>query len=263
MNLSVSNIAWDRKDDDAVLNLLEKYGFTGVEVAPTKIGPEAPYDRINEAIAYRRSLRRCFGFVIPSMQSIWYGVTDRIFGTAEERTRLTAYSQKAIRWAEAVGCKNMVFGCPRNRDVREGENPETAVPFFRELGEYAKDHGTVLAMEANPPIYHTNYINTTPEAVALIREVDSEGFRLNLDTGTMIENGEDLSVLEGAEALIHHVHLSEPGLAPLQKRELHRELAAFLRSAGYEGFVSIEVKQQEDLKALENMLEYAADLFAQ
>ena len=93
--------------------------------------------------------------------------------------------------------------------------------------------------------------------------MDSEGFRLNLDTGTMIENGEDLSVLEGAEALIHHVHLSEPGLAPLQKRELHRELAAFLRSAGYEGFVSIEVKQQEDLKALENMLEYAADLFAQ
>ena len=148
-------------------------------------------------------------------------------------------------------------GCPR------GGNPETAVPFFRELGEYAKDHGTVLAMEANPPIYHTNYINTTPEAVALIREVDSDGFRLNLDTGTMIENGEDISVLEGAEALIHHVHLSEPGLAPLQKRELHRELAAFLRSAGYEGFVSIEVKQQEDLKALENMLEYAADLFAQ
>ena len=137
MNLSVSNIAWDRKDDDAVLNLLEKYGFTGVEVAPTKIVPEAPYDRINEAVAYRRSLRRCFGFVIPSMQSIWYGVTDRIFGTAEERTRLTAYSQKAIRWAEAVGCKNMVFGCPRNRDVREGENPETAVPFFRELGEKA------------------------------------------------------------------------------------------------------------------------------
>ena len=83
--------------------------------------------------------------------------------------------------------------------------------------------------------------------------------------GTVLymEGGEDLSVLEGAEALIHHVHLSEPGLAPLQRRELHRELAAFLRSAGYEGFVSIEVKQQEDLKALEAMLEYAADLFAQ
>ncbi len=262
MNLSVSNIAWDRKDDDSVLNLLEKYGFTGVEVAPTKIVPEAPYDRINEAIAYQRSLRRCFGFVIPSMQSIWYGVTDRIFGTAEERTRLTAYSQKAICYAEAIECKNLVFGCPRNRAVAEGEDPRIAVPFFRALGEYAAEHGTVLAMEANPPIYNTNYINTTAQAISLIREVSSKGFRLNLDIGTMVENGEDVSVLRGAEDLIHHVHLSEPGLWAIQKRELHRELAAFLRDAGYEGFVSIEARPQEDLKDLEAMLEYAAEVFA-
>ena len=233
MNLSVTNIAWDRKDDDAVLNLLEKYGFTGVEVAPTKIVPEAPYDRINEAITYQRSLRRCFGFVIPSMQSIWYGVTDRIFGSAEVRTRLTAYSQKAIRWAEAVGCKNLVFGCPRNRAICEGEDAGPAVPFFRELGEYAKDHHTVIALEANPPIYNTNYINTTREALSLIREVGLEGFRLNLDVGTMVENREDVSVLEGSEQLIHHVHISEPGLVPIQQRALHKELAAFLRAFGH------------------------------
>ena len=259
MNLSVSNIAWDRKDDGAVFRMLRKYDFTGVEIAPTKIVPEAPYDHIREAVAWRQRLS---GFVIPSMQSIWYGVTDRIYPPEEERTRLTAYSKKAMDYAEAIGCQNLVFGCPRNRAINEGEDPQTAIPFFRELGEYAKAHDTVLAMEANPPIYRTNYVNTTEQAVALIREVDSEGFRLNLDAGTMVENGEDLSVLRGAEALIHHVHISEPGLAPLQKRELHKELASFLRSFGYGGFVSIEVKQQEDLKALENMLEYVADLFA-
>ena len=117
-------------------------------------------------------------------------------------------------------------------------------------------------MEANPPIYNTNYINTTKEAIALIREVDSEGFLLNLDVGTMVENGENVSVLEGAEKLIHHVHISEPGLVPLQKRELHKELAAFLRSFSYEGWVSIEVRRQEDPGELERMLEYVAGLFA-
>ena len=45
-------------------------------------------------------------------------------------------------------------------------------------------------MEANPAIYNTNYINTTQEALDLIREVGSDGFRLNLDVGTMLENGE-------------------------------------------------------------------------
>jgi sugar phosphate isomerase/epimerase len=262
MNLSVTNIAWSRRDDDAVFGMLRDYDFTGVEIAPTMIVPEAPYTRINEALRYRNALWSLFGLEIPSMQSIWFGVKDRIFGSAEERTRLTAYSKQAIHYAEAIYCKNLVFGCPRNRSLPDGADPKIAVPFFRELGEYAKDHNTVLAMEANPPIYNTNYINTTKEAIGLIREVDSEGFLLNLDVGTMVENGENVSVLEGAEKLIHHVHISEPGLVPLQKRELHKELAAFLRSFSYEGWVSIEVRRQEDPGELERMLEYVAGLFA-
>ena len=262
MKLSVSNIAWSPERDETVLNLLKKHGFSGVEIAPTRLFPEAPYDRIGEAKTLQNDLENRFKLEISSMQSIWYGVSDRIFGTAEERTRLTAYSHKAICFAEAVNCQNLVFGCPRNRSLPDGADPQIALPFFRELGEYAKDHHTVVALEANPPIYHTNYINTTREALSLIRDVGSEGFRLNLDVGTMVENREDVSVLEGSEQLIHHVHISEPGLVPVQKRELHRELAAFLRSFGYEGYVSIEVKRQDDPGELESMLEYVAGLFA-
>ena len=262
MKLSVSNIAWSPERDETVLNLLKQHGFSGVEIAPTRFFPEDPYDKTEEAKAVKNDLENRFKLEISSMQSIWYGVTDRIFGTAEERTRLTAYSKQAIHYAEAIYCKNLVFGCPRNRSLPEGADPGIAVPFFRELGEYAKDHHTVVAMEANPPIYNTNYINTTKEAIALIREVDSEGFLLNLDVGTMVENREDVSVLDGSERLIHHVHISEPGLVPIRERELHRELAAFLRSFGYEGWVSIEVRRQEDPGELERMMEYVSGLFA-
>ena len=78
----------------------------------------------------------------------------------------------------------------------------------------------------------------------------------------LISYAEDVSVLEGAEKLISHVHLSEPGLVPVRERELHKELAAFLRSFGYEGWVSIEVKRQDDIGELERMMEYVANLFA-
>ena len=262
MKLSVSNIAWSPERDETVLNLLKKHGFSGVEIAPTRLFPEAPYDRIDEAKTLKNDLETRFKLEISSMQSIWYGVSDRIFGTPEERTRLTAYSHKAICFAEAVNCQNLVFGCPRNRSLPDGADPKTALPFFRELGEYAKEHHTVVALEANPPIYNTNYINTTREALSPIREVGSEGFRLNLDVGTMVENREDVSVLKGSEQLIHHVHISEPGLVPIQQRALHKELAAFLRAFGYQGWVSIEVKRRDDPGELESMLEYVAGLFA-
>ena len=262
MKISVSNIGWSPENDEAVYRRMRENGFSGLEIAPTRVIPEAPYDHIPEAVRFAESLRAQYGFCIPSMQSIWFGVQEKVFGTAEEKTRLIAYSKKAVDFAEAIGCRNLVFGCPKNRALPEGADPAEAVGFFREIGDYAAAHHAVIALEANPPIYHTNYINTTPGALQLIREVGSEGFRLNLDTGTMVENGEDVSVLEGSEKWIHHVHISEPGLVPLQERPLHRELAAFLRSFAYEGFVSIEAGRQEDPGVLAGMMEYVACLFA-
>ena len=263
MKLSVSNIAWSPERDETVLNLLKQHGFSGVEIAPTRFFPEDPYDKTEEAKAVKNDLENRFKLEISSMQSIWYGVTDRIFGTAEERTRLTAYSKQAIHYAEAIYCKNLVFGCPRNRSLPEGADPGIAVPFFRELASYAYSHHTVIAMEPNPPIYHTNFINTTEEALSLIGQVDHPGFLLNLDLGTMIENGEDVRILAGKEHLIHHVHISEPGLVPIQKRPLHRQLSDLLQTSGYQGFVSIEVGKADtgNPERLKPMMEYVNELF--
>ena len=77
----------------------------------------------------------------------------------------------------------------------------------------------------------------------------------------MIENNEDVSSLAGAEAFIHHVHISEPGLVPLQKRSLHRELAQFLQAVSYRNYVSVEVGRQSDINRLYQMLDYVSALF--
>ncbi len=261
MKRAISNIAWSEALDGAAYRLMKEYGFTGLEIAPTRVIPEKPYDHAREAGELLKKLQGEYGFVVPSMQSIWYGRTEKIFGSAEEREALIRYTKQAIDFAEAIHCENLVFGCPRNRVLFEGADPEAGISFFREIGSYALVHHTVIGMEANPPIYHTNYINGTSEALALIRAVDCEGFRLNLDTGTMVENGEEVSLLKGSERLIHHVHISEPGLRPLEKRALHRELSDFLRGFSYAGFVSIEAGRQEDAGALENMMSYVAELF--
>ena len=115
-------------------------------------------------------------------------------------------------------------------------------------------------MEANPAIYGTNYINTTAEALALVKAVNSPGFMLNLDIGTMIENGEDVDVLAGNEAYINHVHVSEPFLKPIERRALHTRLAALLRAADYRGYVSIEMgRQTGGTSALEAAMAYVRD----
>lgn len=257
MKLSISNIAWPEQLDEQVLVLLKELGFAGLEIAPTRVFPQRPYEDLERAKAWAQGL----GLAVPSMQSIWYGRTEQVFGSPEDRAALLDYTKKAVDFAQAVGCRNLVFGCPRNRSVPDGETPVGELEFFRELAEYAAPRGTVIGMEANPPIYNTNYINTTAQALDLVERVDRPGFRVNLDVGTMVANGEEVSLLEGRVGLLSHVHISEPGLKAVEERQLHRELARLLRRENYGGFISVEMGRQEDLDDVRRVCVYVKEVF--
>ena len=71
MKLSASNIAWDASADERMYKTLAAFGYSGVEIAPTRIFPEAPYDRCADAAAFAARLRDTYGLREPSMQSIW------------------------------------------------------------------------------------------------------------------------------------------------------------------------------------------------
>lgn len=267
MKLSISNIAWEAKDDEQIYGMMKQMGFSGVEIAPTRWVSELPYSKVEEASAIAETLKSEYGFIVPSMQSIWFGKSERIFVDERERQELIDYTKKAIDYAAAIGCSNLVFGCPRNRNISEEWNlteaqvEDIAVAFFKELGDYAAEKGTILGMEANPPIYNTNFVNTTKQALDLIKKVDSKGFLLNLDMGTMIHNGEDISLLKGNVSFINHVHISEPGLRPIMQREIHKELAEVLRKEGYNKYISIEMGKQEDVTIIEHAMRYVAEVF--
>lgn len=262
MKLSISNIGWDASNDASVYGLMKKYGYFGLEIAPTRIFPDNPYEHLKDAKGWLEELKKNEGFIVTSMQSIWFGRQEKIFGAAEERQLLVDYTKKAIDFAEIIGCENLVFGCPRNRNLPEDADSSTGVAFFKELGDYAAAHNTVIGMEPNPPIYNTNYINDTKSALELIEQVDSRGFKLNLDVGTMIQNDESVDELVGYVHLINHVHISEPGLKLIERRNLHRELMELLAEEGYQRFVSIEMGKRDDLMEIENVLKYVRNVFS-
>lgn len=264
MKLSISNLAWNSNQNKTVYKLMKKYGFIGVEIAPTKIFPETPYSHIEEASEWAKSLKRTWQFEIPSMQSIWYGRTEKLFGSEEERNVLLNYTKSAIDFASAIKCKNLVFGCPKNRNIPAGDSfagcNKIAVDFFKKLGDYAASKSTCIGMEANPAIYGTNFINTTEEALSLVKHVGSDGFKLNLDVGTMIQNCEPVSILQGNVRLINHVHISEPFLKKIEHRVFHNELIEFLKAENNTGFTSIEMEMQENICDIEQVMKYLKEL---
>ena len=262
MKLSASNIGWKKEYDEDMYSWMNSHSVKGLEIAPTRIIEENPYGHIKEASEWSRMLKEKWDLSVSSMQSIWYGRHENIFNSEEERKVLFEYTKRAIDFAKAVECGNLVFGCPRNRNIPEGRSVDAAYDFFKELGDYAARCETVLALEANPTMYNTNFCNTTCEATDFIKRVNAAGFRLNLDVGTIIANDEKLDGFDEDVSLINHVHISEPGLAAIQKRDIHGLLSDILKEKRYKGYVSLEIKTQDNISDVQGMLEYVGSVFA-
>ena len=266
IRLAISDIGWVKELDEQVYDFLSEAGNFDLEIAPTRIVEETPYDADGRAKTKKTldGIKAKYGLKVVSMQSIWFGRTENIFESEESYQKLLDYTFKAIDFAETIDCRNLVFGCPKNRRMTDIEKQlPIAISFFNEIGDYAAEHGRVIALEPNPKMYGTNFINNTAEAVEFIGKLSTRGVKINYDLGAVIENDESLELLRENIELVSHIHISELGLAKIKKRKIHLELFRMLRELGYDKYVSIEMKTQSGLEDVREVVEYAAKVEAE
>lgn len=255
MKLAISNIAWS-DHHEYFYELMKKYGFSGLEIAPTKFSVQ-PYDNLDVAQRLREYL--CvYNLSVVSIQSLLFGTEGlELFTTTEAQNQLKVYLKKAILYAEVIGCPVLVFGNPKNRVINDlSSQYQIAVEFFKELGEFAHLHNTCLCIEPNPKVYGTNFINTLAQANQLVNDVDSLGFAMIIDSSTMLINQDEPAIILDVLSNTKHIHLSMPFLKPLNREfDNHagwiHEFVNVIKSSNYQYYLSIEMANvtQEDIRA--------------
>lgn len=262
MKLAISNIAWNSELDRNILPLLSDKGFSAIEIAPTRIVREEPYRKENliKSIDIVNDIFKTSNLSVCSMQSIFYGRSENIFGKDEERVRIFDYFKAAIDYASSISCGHLVFGCPKNRIMLTGDQFNIAADFFIESANYARSKGVVIGLEANPDIYGTNFINKTEDAYNFISELNHPSLRINLDLGTILINKENIKDIHKYISLVSHVHISEPFLEPISRRSEHKLLKEVLDYCEYSKFISVEMNYSGE-DALYSSIDYISSIF--
>lgn len=245
----MSNIAFPVGEFDAALVLLAEIGIDAVEIAPHNVFgrwdvPDAEIDALRDRLADR-------GMRCPAFQGIAFNAgAAHLFASPERRDLLFRHLALVARMAGRLGAKACVLGAPRLRDPGDLEPARAraiAIDFLRRLGPIFASEGTVLSFEPNSSHYACRFITTTSEAIELVKDVNTSGVGLQIDTGTVLLEKENPDVLMLAAPYAAHAHVSEPDLVPVGSTDAdHRSLSEALRRSAYAGSLSIEMRETND-----------------
>ena len=219
MRLSISNIAWDPAEDEAIAALLGERGIEAIDIAPGKYFPD-PAAATDADIGRVRDWWKARGIEIVGMQSLLFGTTGlNMFGPPAVQDAMLAHLGAVCRIGGGLGATRLVFGSPKNRDrgsLGENEAVRQALPFLARLGDLAAGCGVTVCLEPNPERYGANFMTTSAATAAVVAQAGHRAIRMQLDTGALAINGEDPETeLAHCAGLVGHVHASEPDLVPL------------------------------------------------
>jgi hypothetical protein len=233
-NLTVSQLAWAPEMDGVMNAFLSRQGIHELEIVPSR----TQWQNLATS-AY-------------SAQSLLYGDTIQVFQEPGHFVDILIPKLDALA---AVGTRVVVFGSPAQR-VYSGED---AVALFQTVGDLCEARGILFCIENNAKEYGCNWLNRVDEARAFVKRVNHPYIRINVDTGSMIMEGERLEMTTDDIPYVGHVQVSFPYLGPWDSASeaAAMDTVSTLRRLGYSRHVSLEMKNwttEETLASIETFV---------
>ena len=162
----------------------------------------------------------------------------------EQRDKQLQQMKRWIDYAEILGAPVIrVFAGHAKPDVSAQEAHKLMVSALEESCEYAGQRGVHLALEN-----HGGPTADVAGLLALVHDVDSPWFGVNLDTGNFHTTEDIYGDLAKAAPYALNVQVKVVVSGPDKKKRPadFNQLAKILREAGYRGYVVLEYEESED-----------------
>lgn len=165
----------------------------------------------------------------------------------EARDNQIAHVKKWIDYAEILGAPVIrIFSGNAQKGQSVEEAHKLAVEGMEECSEYAGKHGVFLALEN-----HGGLTETVDGHLALVRDVKSPWFGVNVDTGNFHSDDPYADLEKIAPYALNVqikvvIHRGGPKKSTPGEPSDFKRLAKMMRDVGYRGFIVLEYEEQDD-----------------
>ena len=247
LRFACSNLAWADRPPGQGPSAAELRGWhvSGIELAPTVQWPR--WEGATAAAARELSAQwGSEGVAIPSMQALLFDCPQAQLFLSPQ-----AFEVQLARCADlgqALGSRVAVLGAPKQRqrgDLSQAQAIEAAAGPLRRAAARFADAGIQLALEPARPEHGGDFLTSTAEVIAFVRDVQAPGLAVHLDAAALHSAGETLpEVWPGvSDVPFAHYQLSEPDLGDFSNPCAPQAgNLAWLARHGWSGWCSVEMR---------------------
>ena len=221
---------------DGFVDLCAEYPLDGVELTSYYV-PEPLPD------AYLQRLRR---------RAFLLGLT--VSGTAigntfthppgPRRDEQMAYTRRWIDRAAALGAPTIrIFAGEVQEGTTEAQARQWCLDAIAEACAYAAPRGVILALEN-----HGGIVTTADQLLSIVREVDSEWFGVNWDSGNFRSADPYAELAAIAPYAVTAQVKASIGSGGTSRPADWKKVIGILRDSGYRGWVALEYEEEEDAR---------------
>lgn len=165
-----------------------------------------------------------------------------------------AYLENACSRARILGIKKIIIGNGKARwlvDESSREKENRFIEFMRMFADIALKNNLEVILEPLGPKY-SNYINTIPEAVDVIKKIGRSNVYTMADLRHLVWSKETLEDIPMYIEYIHHIHVDYPlsyPERPFPKKTDDYDYTSFLKElkkSGYQETVTVEADIPDD-----------------
>ena len=231
------------------------WGYDYAEIAPGLLGIDEDAGTIEQ-----EALEQIQRAPVPVTAMCGFLARSKVVGPEIDDAHVRDYVIRLFDAMQQAGVPVIGYGSGGSRLVPDGFSRDRALEqvndFLQMCADLGEPRGVQVALE--PYNYDdANLINTVPEGIEMVREVNRPGIQLMADFFHMQLNDEPFDALAAAGPYLIHAHIAEPGRG--RPETTPAEHAAYLRvlcEAGYYG----PVTQTGELPAYDSPAEAAATL---
>jgi sugar phosphate isomerase/epimerase len=222
-------------------------GYTGIEIAPFTIHPDARQITSPQRAEVRRAAEQA-GLEVVGLHWLLAKTEGYYLTSADAGVRLATskYLAELARLCRDLGGEVMVLGSPLQRNLVDGMSHEEGMRHAAEVLQAAmpacEAHGVTIAVEPLGPA-EGDFLLTAASGVELAEMVGSPRCRLHLDCKAMSSETKSIpEIIRECRDHLVHFHANDPNrLGPGMGELEFAPIFAALKETAYQGWVSVEV----------------------